>query len=194
MTKSYNALDVVTALMGCGPLVYWDEETGLAITCNGGLLNAYSVGEDGSVNCFDCRGRKKDLYNTTGAEMIDEAQAWASEMAMDLHIEDYDLDDPESLLKCIENGPDGIETYLVSEGHVTAVDIERAHVRDDFENRDNAVIYRGHRIGYVSDLANADEVDTDCDLFVTTDEGTVVGYVDDIDDALALIDKMCKGG
>jgi hypothetical protein len=194
LTKSLNALDVVTALMGCGPLVYWNEETGLAIACNGAYLNAYRVSECGNVNNFDCRARDKDLYQTTGAQMRDEAQTWADEMEMEIYIEDYDLDDPESLLECIENGPDGIEAYLLAETSVTAVDIERAQVRDAFENRDNRVTYRGYVVGYVSDLDNAEEEGIDSDLFVTDEAGTVLGYADDIDDALALVDKQEKGG
>lgn len=63
-----------------GPICAASDELGILITVNGAYLNAWVSCGDGSWSNTECRGRNQDLYNTTGAEMIDEAKEYLEEL------------------------------------------------------------------------------------------------------------------
>lgn len=70
----------VLEMLDYGPICAGSEEIEILITVNGAYLNAWVSCGDGSWENTDCRARNKDLYNTTGAEMIDEAEKYLEDI------------------------------------------------------------------------------------------------------------------
>ncbi len=63
-----------------GPAVYADPELGIVIQRNGAYLNLAVEGRDGWSHT-DCRNVDTDAYVCTLAQAMDEAEAWAKELA-----------------------------------------------------------------------------------------------------------------
>jgi hypothetical protein len=72
----------LTEVLEYGPICAINEEFGVFVTVNGSYLNFWVMegNANGECTCTTCSTRDKDLYKTTGAEMIDEAEAYLKEV------------------------------------------------------------------------------------------------------------------
>lgn len=59
-----------------GPIVFSDDDLGVLIGCNGAYLNWFNQIGPGKYDNSTCRARNKDLYESTVADVIDEAKEW----------------------------------------------------------------------------------------------------------------------
>ena len=67
-------------VIALGPICAGDEETGIIISVNGAYLNACVSRGNNQWENTDCRARNKDLYNTVGSDMIDEAEEYLEDI------------------------------------------------------------------------------------------------------------------
>lgn len=70
----------ISEVMDYGSICACCEELGLYITVNGSYLNLWVGSPESGFENTDLRARSKDLYDTTGAEMIDEAVKYLKEV------------------------------------------------------------------------------------------------------------------
>lgn len=61
-------------VLGYGPICASNEELDCFVTINGAYLNFWAGRGNGEYENTDCRSGHNDLYNLTGAEMIELAE------------------------------------------------------------------------------------------------------------------------
>ena len=76
LTITKTATNTLYDALEYGPIVAGDSEVDCFVTVNGAYLNFWAGDGQGGYANTDCRAMPKDLYKTTGAEMLDLAQEY----------------------------------------------------------------------------------------------------------------------
>ena len=69
----------LSEVLDLGPILAIDDESTVLISGNGAYLNVW-VARGGGWDNVDCRARVNDLYETSAADLLDEARAYLAEI------------------------------------------------------------------------------------------------------------------
>lgn len=75
-----SIIEIIASTLEYGPILAADADMGVVITGNGAYLNLWVEGRAGGLVNTDCRARSADMWETSAADMWDEAKAWLAEI------------------------------------------------------------------------------------------------------------------